>query len=60
MPKRKIGRRPKRMESQPTEAVVMALPMMKAIITQAIWSVVAAKAPCMCGKATPTEFHMKA
>ena len=48
------------MLNQPTEAVIMALPMTKAIMTQAIWSVVAEKEPCMCGSATPTEFQVKA
>ena len=42
------------------EAVIAALPMMNAIITHAIWSVVAENRPCMWGSATVTEFQVKA
>ena len=34
--------------------------MMNAIITQAIWSVVDEKVPCMLGSATVTEFQVNA
>jgi len=57
---RNTSLRPKRSLSQPALAVIAALPMTKAIITQAIWSVVAEKAPCMCGSATVTAFQVNA
>ncbi len=51
--------RPKRAESQPTLAIIMALPTMKPVITQATWSGVAEKLPCMWGSATPTTVQVK-
>ena len=32
---------------KPTQAIIMALPTMKPVITQATWSGVAEKVPCM-------------
>ena len=37
---------------------MVTAPMMKAVITQEIWSEVAEKVPCMCGRATPAIDQM--
>ena len=51
--------RPSRAVSQPTLAIIIALPTMNPVITQAIWSGVAEKAPCIWGRATPTTVQVK-
>ena len=40
--------------------VIMVLPMTNEIATQVIWSVVAENDPCIVGRATPTDFQVKA
>jgi hypothetical protein len=42
--------RPKRALSQPVQTIIVVMPTMKAVTTQAIWSGVAEKVPCMWGK----------
>jgi hypothetical protein len=53
MDARNIRRLPNRVLSQPEIAIITVLPMMKAVMIQAISSGVAEKAPCIRGNATP-------
>ena len=45
--------------TQPTVDVIMALPTMNPVNTQATWSVVAEKAPCIWGRPMPTTVQVK-